>query len=168
MFGFYGIQADGVFIAWDAGPANALGTGPLYSWVNFDEVGNASNPDYRDTTGALTYTNWRQEVSDIQDVALSLYRGPTNFPEWYYTSRIGLDTSAASGAYSSAYGLSFLHNERIEELPIINIYAEDIEGYNHLDVLFAAVDRPDHRVNEVFGQIMDFVFLNSGGSVSVP
>ncbi len=167
MLGIWGIKEDGVFIPWDAGPPNARGTGPLYSWVNFDEVGNALDPDYQDTTGALTYTTWREEVSDIQDVALSLYRGATNFPEWYYSSRLGLDAEAALGPYSSTYGLNFLHNDRIEDLPIVNFYAADIEGYNHLDVLFAAVDRPGHRQNEVFSPLMNFVFSNSGGSVTV-
>jgi hypothetical protein len=166
--GLFGIKKDGVFIPWDAGPANALGTGPLYSWVNFDEVGNALDPDYQDTTGSVTYTNWREEMVDIQDVALSLYQGDTNFPEWYYTSRISLDGQAASAPYRADYGLCFFHNDRIENLPLLNINASEREGYNHQDVLFAAVDRPSHRENEVLAPMMDFVFANSGGSVVVP
>jgi hypothetical protein len=44
-----------------------------------------------------------------------------------------------------------------------------IEGYNHLDVLFAAADRPYHRPNEVFGRLLELVRLNEGGmSVQVP
>jgi len=168
QLGLPGIVQEGVFIAWDAGPPLSPGTGPLYSWVNYDRVGNASDPDYTDTEGVRVYTTWREEVSDIRDVAHSLYRGQTNFPEWYYASRIGLDTGAASGPYSAAHGLLFLHNDRIEELPLINLYAADREGYNHQDVLFAAVDRPGHRENEVFGPMMDFVFTHSGGSVTVP
>lgn len=165
--GLFGIQKDGLFIPWDAGPPEALGTGPLYSWVNFDEVGNASDPDYQDTTGGFTYTNWRQEMVDIQDVAVSLYRGGTNFPEWYYTSRISLDSQAASAPYASSYGLNFFHNDRIEELPLLNIRASEHEGYNHQDVIFAAADRPGHRESEVLGPMMDFVFANSTGSVVV-
>jgi len=168
LLGLFGIQKDGVFIPWDAGPPTALGTGPLYSWVNFDEVGNASDPDYMDTTGTLLYTNWREEMVDIQDVAVSLYRGGTNFPEWYYTTRIGLDGEAASAPYASSYGLNFYHNDRIEELPLLNIRASELEGYNHQDVLFAAADRSSHRESEVLGPMMDFVFANSTGSVSVP
>ena len=168
LLGLFGIQKDGVFIPWDAGPPTALGTGPLYSWVNFDEVGNASDPNYMDTTGTLLYTNWREEMVDIQDVAFSLYWGGTNFPEWYYTTRIGLDGQAASGPYASGYGLNFFHNDRIEDLPLLNIRASDHEGYNHQDVLFAAADRPSHRESEVLGPMMDFVFANSAGSVSVP
>lgn len=168
LLGLFGIQKDGLFIPWDAGPPSDLGTGPLYSWVNFDEVGNASDPDYTDTLGALTYTNWRTEMVDIQDVARSLYRGDTNFPEWYYTSRIGLDGQAASAPYATAYGLSFLHNDKIETLPLLNLRASELEGYNHQDVLFAAADRPSHRESEILGPMMDFVFANSTGSVAVP
>jgi len=166
--GLFGIQKDGVFIPWDAGPPSALGTGPLYSWVNFDEVGNASDPYYMDTTGTLLYTSWREEMVDIQDVAVSLYRGDTNFPEWYYTTRIGLDGQAACAPYASGYGLNFFHNDRINDLPLLNIRASDHEGYNHQDVLFAAADRPSHRESEVLGPMMDFVFANSTGSVTVP
>ncbi len=168
LLGLFGIQKDGVYIPWDAGPPDDLGTGPLYSWVNFDEVGNASDPDYQDTTGSLTYTTWRDEVTDIQDVAVSLYRGETNFPEWYYTSRIGLDGQAASAPYGPDYGLFFSHNDMIETLPLLNIRASEHEGYNHQDVLFAAADRPSHRESEVLGPMMDFVFANSTGNVTVP
>jgi hypothetical protein len=167
LLGLFGIKKDGVFIPWDAGPVYALGTGPLYAWVNFDEVGNASDPDYQDTTGALTYTTWREEMVDIQDVAVSLYRGGTNFPEWYYTTRIGLDGQAASAPYASGYGLNFFHNDRIEDLPLLNIRASEHEGYNHQDVLFAAADRPSHRPSEVLGPMKDFVFANSTGTVVV-
>lgn len=110
--------------------------------MNFDEVGNASDPNFLDTTGTLLYTNWREEMVDIQDVAVNLYWGDTNFPEWYYTTRISLDGQAASGPYASGYGLNFFHNDRIDELPLLNIRASEHEGYNHQDVLFAAVDRP--------------------------
>jgi len=168
LLGLPGIQKEGLFIPWDAGPPFELGSGPLYAWANYDEVGSASDPDYQDTGGTLTYTTWREEVTDIQDVAVSLFRGPTNFPEWYYTSRIGLDREAASAPYGSAYGLQFFHNEAIGTIPLLNIYASDLEGYNHQDVVFAAADRPSHRQNEVIGPILDFVFTNSGGSVRVP
>jgi hypothetical protein len=66
------------------------------------------------------------------------------------------------------YELYFFHNDRIEDLPLINLYASEREGYNHQDVLFAAVDRPTHRENEVFAPMMEFVFFNSGGDVVVP
>jgi hypothetical protein len=170
VLGLFGIKKEGVFIPWDAGPHLALGNGPLYSWVNFDEVGNDSDPEYWDTTGSLLYTNKMEEVVDIQDVAVALYRGGTNFPEWYYTTRIGLDGQAASGPYASGYGLNFIHNDEIGNLPLLNLNASDSEreGYNHQDVLFAAADRPYHRESEILGPMMEFVFENSTGSVTVP
>ncbi len=168
LFGLGGmISSDNMFIA---APLVNVGDGPLYEWVNFDEVGNILDPDYQDTTGFLTYTTWENEVSDIQDVAMSLYLGPTNFPEWYFTSRISLDTSAVTASYNTTFDLNFLHNNHINEteLPMININARDNEGYNHQDVLFSAVDRPSHRESAVAGQILDFIFANSSGTVIVP
>ncbi len=168
LLGLFGIQKDGVFIPWDAGPPSALGTGPLYSWVNFDEVGNASDPNFLDTTGTLLYTNWREEMVDIQDVAVGLYWGDTNFPEWYYTTRIGLDGQAASAPYASDYGLNFFHNDRIEDLPLLNIKASDHEGYNHQDVLFAGEGGTGDREVDFRGPMREFVFANSTGSITVP
>jgi hypothetical protein len=160
------LSVDGMYIPEPLASLN--GGGPLYQWTNFDEVGNASDPDYQDTTGAITYTTWRNEMSDIQDVAESLYLGATNFPEWYFTSRISLDTRAAAAPYNTVHGLNFLHNHRIEsDLPFMNINAGDNEGYNHQDVLFAAVDRPTHRKSAVAEPILEFIFLNSTGSVTV-
>ena len=166
------IKNDGVFIAWNAGPPDALGTGPLYSWVNFDQVGNAARPDYKDTTGKLTYTTWRDEVTDIKDFALAQYRGPSNFMEWYFTNRISLDSQAAAASFNKNYGLNFLHGDILNSFPIINFPVSTdplLEGYNHLDVLFAAADRPYRRPNEVFGRLLGFVRDNAGGmDVSVP
>ncbi len=168
LFGLGGmLSTQGMFIP---EPLVSLGgNGPLYKWANFDEVGNISDPDYKDTTGYLTYTTWENEVTDIQDVAVSLYIGPSNFPEWYFTSRISLDTSAVTASYNSKHGLNFLHNDHINEteIPMININARDNEGYNHQDVLFAAVDRPSHRESAVAGPMLKFVFDNSIGVVTV-
>jgi hypothetical protein len=47
LFGGF-LGKDRLFIANDAGP--------LYSWTNYDEIGNPSDPNYRSTDGSLTYT----------------------------------------------------------------------------------------------------------------
>ncbi len=166
------IKVDGVFIPWNAGPVGDLGNGPLYSWVSFDQVGNVSDPDYKDTTGKLTYTTWRDEVTDMKDFALSQYRGPSNFMEWYFANRISVDSQAAAASFNKNYGLNFLHGDILNTMPIINFPVRtdlQLEGYNHLDVLFAAADRPYHRPNEVFSRMLEFARLNAGGmSVQVP
>jgi hypothetical protein len=131
--------------------------------VDFDEVANAGDPDHQDIDGTITYTTMTEEVTGIQDFARILYRGPTNFSEWYFASRIRLDMEAAGAAYAPDHGIHFLHKEGAEALPKIEFFASDLPGYNHLDVLIAAADRPSHRPNEVFEPLMEFVFSKSGG-----
>ena len=192
LVGMRGIDQDGLFIPWDAGPPGQPGTGPLYSWVNFDEVGNAEDPDYQDRDGKSAYTTMLEETSDIQDFARLLYRGPSNFTEWYFPSRLRLDMGAAAAPFNAEHGLTFFHNAKVD-VPVIafgaphgdvpdisgwNEYRESIAstefttimapGYNHLDIVSAAVDRPSHRKNVVFQPLMDFVFRHSGGTLLVP
>jgi len=192
LLGLEGIDLDSLFIPWDAGPLLELGTGPLYSWVNFDEVGNAADPDYEASSGTFTYTTITEEVTDIQDFARILYRGPSNFTEWYFASRLRLDMGAAGAPFNEAVGLPWVHNEAVD-VPVIAFgapngdvpdasawdeYRESIAsadftgimcpGYNHLDINCAAVDRPGHRENLVFAPLIDFVLSRSTGTVLVP
>lgn len=174
--GFY--SKDPLFIVNDAGPSvYQLGKGPLYSWANYDETGGHAGPGYGSTDGTVTYTTADDEVSDIQDVARTLYRGPTNLPEWYFTMRLMLDIACAGEPFGPAYGLDFLHADRINDLPKIEFTAEKgpvggafstasgeplpaIRGYNHLDVLTAAANTPGRRPNEVFGPLIEFMLAN--------
>jgi len=192
FLGLGGIDLDNLFIPWDAGPANALGTGPLYSWVNFDEVGNAADQNYMSTDGSLLYTTMTEEVTDMQDFARVLYRGPSNFTEWYFPSRLRLDMGAAGAPFNEEAGLTWFHNAAVD-VPVIafgsphgdvpdpsgwdeyrgSIASTDFTGimcpgYNHLDINCAAVDRPGHRENLVFQPLLDFVLSRSSGTVLVP
>ena len=192
LIGLEGVDKDGLFCAWDAGPLLSPGTGPLYTWVNFDEVGDFEDPDFMDLTGRLTYTTMMDENTDIQDFARILYQGPANFVEWYFPARIRLDMGAAASPFNAEVGLNFFHNALVD-VPIIGFggsrgdtpyewswdpYLADIastefeahiaEGYTHMDIVSAAVDRPRRRENEVFGRLLDFVFEHSTGSVLVP
>jgi pimeloyl-ACP methyl ester carboxylesterase len=165
---------DGQFIANDAGPSMfQLGQGPLYTWANFDEIGDAADPDYKSTDGSVTYTTAMEEVSDIQDVARFLYKGPTNALEWYFPLRFMVDMQAALTPWGTKYGLNYLHGDKVASCPLIDFVASRgplqdrldslpsfvriVEGYNHLDVCVAAPDRPSRRPNELIGPIMDFV-----------
>jgi hypothetical protein len=185
------VDTDFLFIPWDAGPPMELGTGPLYSWVNFDEVGNADDPDYRDSNDYYLYTTMTEEVTDIQDFARMIYRGPSNFLEWYYAARLMLDVGAAGTPFNAQAGLSWFHNAAVD-VPVIafgaphgdapNMEAWDeyrqsiastdftgivCPGYNHLDINLAAVDRPSRRENLVFAPLLDFVLSHSDGTVLV-
>lgn len=164
-----------LFIANDAGPSyDKLGTGPLYGWTNFDQVGTASDPDYMSQDGTLKYMDMTNEVTDIKDIAGMMYKGPTNITEWYFSMRIMIDLGQALSSFGPKYGLNFLHGDKIASLPKIEFLAEKgpsnsnlqlvpagtgakIKGYSHLDVLSAAANCPDRRPNEVFGRLIDFL-----------
>jgi pimeloyl-ACP methyl ester carboxylesterase len=175
--GFFG--SGDYFIANDAGPsAFALGQGPLYRWVNFDEVGEAGDPDFQDTTGEVTYTTESNEVADIQDVARVIYRGPTNLVEWYFSTRLIADQMAAIFGFGPKYGINYLHGDELEALPKIEFIAGQgmmgdslgdpppncerllLEGYNHMDVLTASANTSERRANGVIEPLIDFVLNN--------
>jgi len=162
-----------LFVATDAGKdLQHLGQGPLYSWADFDEIGTLADPDFTDTTGALTYTTMEDEVGDIQDLARALYIGPTNLVEWYFSIRRMLDIMGAIMPYGPKYGLNYIHADHIADLPKIEFKAGDgvlkslsvkgatpviLAGFNHMDPMFAAVNRPSHRKNEVVYPLIEFV-----------
>ncbi len=158
-------------------PATQLGQGPLYEWADFDQVGRASDPDYRDTQGTMTYTTMVEEVSDIRDVAQVVYKGSSNLLEWYFTTRLMVDMLALLFPFAPDYGLNYLHASELGELPMLEVMAGSnlnpfsqgtppgerlvLEGYNHIDVLTAAADRPSLRENESFPPIIDFMLEHS-------
>jgi pimeloyl-ACP methyl ester carboxylesterase len=165
------------YIANDAGPVDDLGSGPLYSWVNFDEVGDASDPDYKDTTGQTTLTTVENEVADIKDVARTVFKGPFNLVEWYFSLRLLIDQMAAMMPYGKAYGLNFLHGDKLAAMPQVSFICEQgmmgdldlsgipgethlIKGYNHLDILTACANASARRPNEVIRPLIDFVLRN--------
>jgi pimeloyl-ACP methyl ester carboxylesterase len=166
------ISIKGQYIANDAGPSYFnLGQGPLYSWTNFDEIGDGADPDYKDVEGALYYTAMEDEVSDIQDVARFMYYGPTNALEWYFALRVNLDMEVAATAFGPACGLPYLHSGAVGDMPQITFVAENgpfipedatlvLQGYNHLDVCVAAADRSARRENEVIRPTIDFMLEN--------
>jgi hypothetical protein len=162
----------------DAGPADNLGTGPLYSWVNFDQIGNPSSPDYKDTTGQTTYTTMENEVTDINDVARALFKGPLNLTEWYFPMRICVDLLGAALPWGPKYGLNFLHGDKLIDMPQILFVTEQgvwvnqgidglpgekhfLKGYNHMDVLTASANTSSRRPNEVIEPLIDFVLKNA-------
>ena len=172
------ISIDGLFIANDAGPSYfQLGQGPLYGWANFDQIGDSADPEFKDTEGNTVLTTMVEEVSDIQDVAGVLYKGPSNFLEWYFSMRLMVDFMAAIFPFAPEYGLNLMHMDRIDEIPQVEFMAGSnmdssltgptgaerhvLEGYNHIDVLTAAADRPSHRENGVLAPLIDFLLDNS-------
>ena len=164
-------RAENLYIADDSGQyADTKNSeGPLYSWVNFDEVGN----DFTDYN--ITETD---EVSDIKDVAHITYKGPSNLIEWYLSFRMLVDAMIADRMVSDEYSLFHIHGEALKNIPQfirlgtdgtfnevaenygIDLDAVSVDGYNHMDVVSAAANRPD-RENEVFMPLIDFVIDNT-------
>lgn len=172
------VSIEGLFVANDAGPSYfQLGQGPLYGWANFDQIGSSADPEFKDSEGSTVLTTMVEEVSDIQDVAGVLYKGPSNFLEWYFSTRLMVDFTAVSFSFAPEYGLNLLHMDRIDEIPQVEFMAGSnmdssltghtgaerhvLEGYNHIDVLTAAADRTSHRENGVLAPLIDFLLENS-------
>jgi pimeloyl-ACP methyl ester carboxylesterase len=173
------ISLKNMYIPWDAGTiADGLGKGPLYGWTNFDEIGAGTDTTYTDTTGQVTYTKQVEEVTDIADFSRTFYQGPTNFFDWYFSMRLVTDLVGVNFPWGPRYGLNYLHGDHVGDLPKIEFIAEHgpftmmtslypgdyvmCQGYNHVDVLTAAADRPALRPNEVFDPLLGFIFTNLG------
>lgn len=167
------------FIAADAGPDRRhLGEGPLYHWANMDEIGDESDPDYTDVTGAFKYTDIGDEVVRMEDFTRALHAGETNLTEWYFPLRILVDMLAAGKSYGPAYGVKALHPAAVLTTPTIIFAAADglalgrqggpvpgrpftlvtLPGQSHMDPMFASVNTPQLHSNAVADRLLDFVF----------
>jgi pimeloyl-ACP methyl ester carboxylesterase len=152
----------GLFVPADTGSAS------LYTWANFDTTGTADDPAYIDTTGDVTLTTAETEVTDIQDYARAVFEGPLNFYEWYFPDRLPLDLGIVAASFKERYGIRSVHLDGIDALPKIEFLAQNIPGYDHLDVLCAAADRPQRRKNEVLAPLLEFLKAHSKGTVFIP
>jgi hypothetical protein len=134
------------------------GTGPVYTWRNYDRIGAPDDPGYRTRNGELFATP-DQEITDAMQLARSLAEAPLDFTEWYFPAKLADDSNAPdeemkrhalhSGGIAArpvitllaGSGVSFLPPEEIQPPPVI------APGYHHLDVLTAAPrqngDRPE-------------------------
>jgi hypothetical protein len=156
---------------------------PLYSWLNYDEVGaNGASIELNDS--GEPFTSREGEVSDISQLARAAFEGPADFVEQYFPTRILLDVVAAEGGDRSG-SLSGLKHDGPSKKPALLIQAGDsddnspddrgqpktgeppndkplsreviIPGYNHLDVATAARAQNDGRPEPSSTALADFV-----------
>jgi len=171
--------------------------GMLYAWHDYNEV------------EGIPQTRPGEEVTEVSRLAEAMWRGPTNYGEWYFASRLGVDASAVGMLgnlreddwQAVDFGLNLFHTSKVD-VPILCIGAgggmvpdpalvapiadsvaettrdgtprssEDAfkvriaEGHGHFDVLLA--DNAVQGGNGVFGEILDFVFQHTEGTVTVP
>lgn len=144
------------------------GTGPLYTWRNYDQLAGASIPR---GAGGRPVTDPSREVTDINDIALALGSTPINFVEVYFPLKLALDVVGMIGGSSTATP-GLLHEGGAEARPALNVIAGDgpiklfsdqlspaspvVPGYQHLDVMTAAPIQNDGRPEAVVSRLLEF------------
>lgn len=123
--------------------------GPLYTWRNYDRVGDPDDPGYRSADGT-PFTDAGKEVTDIQELARSLAEQPLDFTEQYFPTKLVTDLQLAT---SPQVKRLIVRPEGLTANPTLTVLAGDgllagrvlsdlhpvvADGYQHLDVLTAA------------------------------
>ncbi|OFW65312.1 MAG: hypothetical protein A2V52_00210 [Actinobacteria bacterium RBG_19FT_COMBO_54_7] len=147
-------------------PRQTPWTGPLYTWLNFNEI---------DGTDAAAYTSSAQEFTDVHDIAKCCYEGPSNVMEWYYTTRLFADILVASADGSEQYGINVLHKDQLANVPTFTRLCGEgtnigyawlngmdttglvLPGYHHLDILTANMDRAPNAKNLLYMPLTDWI-----------
>ncbi|MFJ1812382.1 MULTISPECIES: hypothetical protein [unclassified Streptomyces] len=134
-------------VAYKAIPAQPHG--PLYSWRDYDRVGDADDPGYRSADGT-PFTDAGKEVTDLQELARSLAEQPLDFTEQYFPTKLVTDIQLAT---SPQVKRLVVHPAGLTANPTLTVLAGDgllagripadlhpvvAAGYQHLDVLTAA------------------------------
>lgn len=163
------------FIAGDAGPDLAhLHEGPLYGWAARDQIGDLSDPNFMDVAGSFKFTDLENEPVDFDDFIRALSTTPTNLTEWYFPTRILIDSMIVGKSFAPAYGLNTYHPAGVLHLDSfvvngsqgLNPFGElsgvpgqtliKAPGYTHLDPMFEAVNSPS-QTSYVIRPLLDFV-----------
>ncbi|MDX2935964.1 hypothetical protein [Streptomyces ipomoeae] len=141
--------------------------GPLYTWRNYDRVGDPDDPGYRSADGT-PFTGAGKEVTDIQELARSLAEQPLDFTEQYFPTKLVTDLQLAT---SPQVKRLVVHPEGLTANPTLTVLAGDgllagripadldpvvADGYQHLDVLTAAPEQNDGRPEPVSASLTEF------------
>ncbi|MBU0994270.1 MAG: hypothetical protein KJ737_17405 [Proteobacteria bacterium] len=167
------VSSKNMFIPADEGAVDKEGNGPLYSWADFDEIGNAEEPDFQDVFGNMTYTTMENEISDIHDFARALHQGPSNLVEWYFPLRPVIDMNTIGASWAHKYGMNYFYGDMAGQMPMIELVQakegvsdtdvrRQIKGANHMDPMFMSANTSSHRENEVMQPLIDFIIENKG------
>jgi pimeloyl-ACP methyl ester carboxylesterase len=159
-------------------------TDTLYHWQDYRQVG-ANGASIPLNEEGQPYTTRDGEVSDINDLARTMFEAPANFVEQYFPTRILTDVVAAEGGDRSG-SLANLRYAGPGMKPLLYIQAGDsmnnadapdsgpahttatrpndkplsreivIPGYNHLDVVTAARKQTDGHVEASSAKLAAF------------
>ncbi|MGY1502604.1 hypothetical protein ACW4TU_39480 [Streptomyces sp. QTS52] len=141
--------------------------GPLYTWRNYDRVGDPDDPGYRSADGT-PFTGAGKEVTDIQELARSLAGQPLDFTEQYFPTKLVTDLELAT---SPQVKRLIVHPDGLTANPTLTVLAGDgllagrvpadldpvvADGYQHLDVLTAAPTQNNGRPEPVSTSLTEF------------
>ncbi|MFF6918474.1 hypothetical protein [Streptomyces sp. NPDC012466] len=141
--------------------------GPLYTWRNYDRVGDADDPGYRSADGT-PFTGAGEEVTDVRQLARSLAEQPLDFTEQYFPTKLVTDIQLAT---SPQVKKLVVHPEGLKANPVLTVLAGEgllagrvpaelhpvvADGYQHLDVLTAAPVQNNGRPEPVSTNLAGF------------
>jgi hypothetical protein len=141
--------------------------GPLYTWRNYDRVGDPDDPGHRSADGT-PFTSAAKEVTDIQELARSMAEQPLDFTEQYFPTKLVTDIQLST---SPQVKRLVVHPEGLTANPTLTVLAGDgllagrvpadldpvvAEGYQHLDVLTAAPVQNNGRPEPVSHNLARF------------
>ncbi|MFF5369995.1 hypothetical protein [Streptomyces sp. NPDC013187] len=141
--------------------------GPLYTWRNYDRVGDADDPGHRSADGT-PFTGAGEEVTDVRQLARSLAEQPLDFTEQYFPTKLVTDIELAT---SPQVKKLVVHPEGLKANPVLTVLAGEgllagrvpadlhpvvADGYQHLDVLTAAPVQNDGRPEPVSTSLAGF------------
>jgi len=141
--------------------------GPLYTWRDYDRVGDADDPGYRSADGT-PFTDAGKEVTDLQELARSLAEQPLDFTEQYFPTKLVTDIQLAT---SPQVKRLVVHPTGLTARPTLTVLAGDgllagrvpadlhpvvAPGYQHLDVLTAAPVQNNGLPEPVSGALAAF------------
>ncbi|MDN0199859.1 hypothetical protein [Streptomyces sp. S.PNR 29] len=130
--------------------------GPLYTWRDYDRVGDSDDPVYRSADGT-PFTAAGKEVTDLRELARSLAEQPLDFTEQYFPTKLVTDLQLAT---SPQVKRLVVHPAGLTANPALTVLAGDgllagripsdlhpvvADGYQHLDVLTAAPEQNNGR-----------------------
>lgn len=145
----------------------AVPHGPLYTWRDYDRVGDADDPGYRSSDGT-PFTAAGKEVSDIQELARSMGTQPLDFTEQYFPTKLVTDLQLS---ISPQVKRLVVHPDGLTARPTLTVLAGDgllagripadlhpvvADGYQHLDVLTAAPVQNNGRPEPVSTALTEF------------
>jgi len=146
----------------DSGSPYKKKDGPLYGWLNYNQLEGAEIPL---NSSGEPFTTPGKEATDISDFARSLASCPMDFTEKYFPIRLAVDSLLGTDG--------IVHADGVSRRPLIDIVAGDgpklggdlqpagtpvIAGYNHLDVLTAAPVQNDGQPEKVTTNLLNFIF----------